>query len=609
MINSPDYKKQQEIKKELFKCDERDLITLIINKKGLIEEYDNLSENELINKLENHSVNKLINIIMVNFEVNDLINNLENSDINPIIKENFPYPHPRELQLETISKIYNAIEKGYKYIILEAVSGFGKSLISATLSNIYSEGNSYVLTTTNQLINQYLSDFKDSGITKINPRSNFECKNIGGKKCSAYLCKYTKCRYFNYSDFAIDFDQTLSCNYLFNVKEGLKSDSVICSYDYFLQENFYHSNYFEPRKLLICDEGHNIDDKVSKNISLKFTRNQLKDELKIKLKMEYKTIIQTEDYYYFILKYKMKYESLLEGKKKGSAKYILYNKRLEDIEKFLMYFDRSNYNLIFEVDNYKNWIFRPVKINKMINNALLNLGEVCIFMSSSIFDYENFAYDLGISEDEIYSLRVPNTFDLSDNPIKLFDEFDMSGDPLESGMAKKSLRTIKQILKEHANEKGVIHTTNYDAANYIEENIDNCRLMTHNPYNREEILENFKKSKKPCVLVSPSMNEGVDLPGDLCRFQIIFKLPYLPFEDSWIHKRKNVYEDGKNWYRYKMITKLIQSYGRGIRFEGDYCKTYILDNRLYEVIYEDLENNEIIPKYFINAIETFEDGL
>lgn len=103
------------------------------------------------------------------------------------------------------------------------------------------------------------------------------------------------------------------------------------------------------------------------------------------------------------------------------------------------------------------------------------------------------------------------------------------------------------------------------------------------------------------------MNEGVDLPGDLCRFQIIFKLPYLPFEDSWIHKRKNVYEDGKNWYRYKMITKLIQSYGRGIRFEGDYCKTYILDNRLYEVIYEDLENNEIIPKYFINAIENYDN--
>ena len=608
MINSLDYEKQQKIEKELYKCSEKDLITLIINKKDLIGEYKDLFGNELIDQMEKKSINQLINIIMQNFEVDDLINNLESSEITPIIKDNFPYPHPRELQLETISKIYNAIENGYKYIILEAVSGFGKSLISATLSNIYSEGKSYILTTTNQLINQYINDFDDSEITKINPRSNFKCKKIGNKNCSAYLCKYSKCKYFNYSDFTIDFDQTFSCNYLFNVKEGLKSNSIICSYDYFLQENFYHSAYFEPRKLLICDEGHNIDDKVSKNISLKFTRNQLRDELKIKIKQERRNILQTEDYYYFILKYKMIYESLLKGKKEGSATYIHYNKRLKDIENFLQYFDRSNYNLIFEVDEYKNWVFRPVKINKMINKALLNYGEVCIFMSSSIFDHENFAYDLGINEEEIYSLRVPNIFDLTNNPIKLFDEFDMSGDPIESGMAKKSLRTIKQILKEHANEKGVIHTTNHDTAKFIKDNIDNYRLITHTQYNREQILEDFKKNKNPLVLVSPSMNEGVDLPGDLCRFQIIFKLPYLTFEDPWINKRKKVYEDGKNWYRYKMITKLIQGYGRGIRYEGDYCKTYILDNRLYEVIYEDLENNETIPKYFINAIENFDEN-
>ena len=134
MINSLDYEKQQEIEKELYKCSEKDLITLIINKKDLIGEYKDLSGNELIDQMEKKSINQLINIIMQNFEVDDLINNLESSEINPIIKDNFPYPHPRELQLETISKIYNAIENGYKYIILEAVSGFGKSLISATLS-------------------------------------------------------------------------------------------------------------------------------------------------------------------------------------------------------------------------------------------------------------------------------------------------------------------------------------------------------------------------------------------------------------------------------------------------------------------------------------------
>ena len=51
MINSLDYEKQQKIEKELYKCSEKDLITLIINKKDLIGEYKDLFGNELIDQM------------------------------------------------------------------------------------------------------------------------------------------------------------------------------------------------------------------------------------------------------------------------------------------------------------------------------------------------------------------------------------------------------------------------------------------------------------------------------------------------------------------------------------------------------------------------------
>ena len=287
--------------------------------------------------------------------------------------------------------------------------------------------------------------------------------------------------------------------------------------------------------------------------------------------------------------------------------YIKFKKRFNDISKFMSYFDRTNENFAFELNYRNNWVFSPVKVNKIIKDSLLQYGDVCIFMSSSIFDHKNFAFDLGIDENEIYSIRVPNIFDLSKNPIRIYPELDMSGFPIETGAAEDSIPIIEEILKTHKNEKGVIHTTNYDIAKYIMNSIENDRLLTHySSRNREDVLKKFKNSDEPLVLVSPSMNEGVDLPGDLCRFQIIFKLPYLPYNEPWIDKRENLYEDGKEWYDYKMLTKLIQGYGRGIRFEGDYCKTYILDNRLFEVINKDLEGNEIIPKYFINAIENLD---
>ena len=102
------------------------------------------------------------------------------------------------------------------------------------------------------------------------------------------------------------------------------------------------------------------------------------------------------------------------------------------------------------------------------------------------------------------------------------------------------------------------------------------------------------------------MDEGVDLPGDLCRFQILYKLPYPSTEDERVQVRERTYEDGTDWYVYKMLTRLIQAYGRGIRFEGDYCQTYLLDNRIWDVVDEDYDGSRIIPHYFLDVLEEYD---
>ena len=97
------------------------------------------------------------------------------------------------------------------------------------------------------------------------------------------------------------------------------------------------------------------------------------------------------------------------------------------------------------------------------------------------------------------------------------------------------------------------------------------------------------------VLISPSMNEGVDLPGDLCRFQIIYKIPYPDLADKQIRLRANADED---WYDYKTALSLIQTYGRGMRFKDDYCITYCIDSRIPEFI----ASNSFLPDWFKNLI-------
>lgn len=525
------------------------------------------------------------------------------------IKDHFPYEKPRDLQLETISKIYDAIEDGYKYIFLEAASGFGKSAIAITLSDIYSSGKTYILTTTHQLASQYLEEFEEYGLKKVEPRSNFPClTKRNGSYCAIGSCKWSKCKYHPESR---RYNGRYTCNFISQLEDGLNSSTVITTYSYFLSENFYsngefdekYSNDFPKRNLVICDEGHNIDDKIAERVKLTVSFNDLKD-LGINIKKELRELEYSDDYDFLLQKIRTKYRKELERKKPGSPSYVKTFMKLNKINKFLEHIGINKNNIAYSEDETAI-NFYPVITSNFAEESLFNAGNVFLFMSSSFFDYSSFANDLGIEKDEIYILRVPNIFDLSKNPVKIYKKYNMDYKNL-SEYAEPSLEIIKEILDKHPNEKGIIHTVSTECMEYINKNLNNSRLICHTTANRKEILDQFKNSNEPKVLVSPSMNEGVDLPGDLCRFQIIYKLPYYALSER-VKLRSKTYKSGEDWYDYKMLTKLIQTYGRGIRFEGDYCKTYILDNRILGIIEKDLQGDELIPKYFIESMEVEKD--
>ena len=112
-------------------------------------------------------------------------------------------------------------------------------------------------------------------------------------------------------------------------------------------------------------------------------------------------------------------------------------------------------------------------------------------------------------------------------------------------------------------------------------------------------LKEFKESKEPKIMASYSMNEGVDLPYDECRFQIIFKIPFPYLGDNQIRARKRI---DNNWYNVKTVQKFIQAVGRGMRAEDDYCETYILDGNIRMLLNNHLYKN-LVPEFFKEAIQ------
>ena len=131
---------------------------------------------------------------------------------------------------------------------------------------------------------------------------------------------------------------------------------------------------------------------------------------------------------------------------------------------------------------------------------------------------------------------------------------------------------VKEILKEHKGQKGIIHAHTYRIAKYLKNNIKGYKILIHDSFDREEVLEKHINSKEPTILLSPSMAEGVDLKDDASRFQIICKVPYPFLGDKLVKKRMNKW---KWWYPLQTAKKIVQSVGRSIRNEKDHADTYI----------------------------------
>lgn len=511
------------------------------------------------------------------------------SKINPLAEKHFPYRKPRPDQLETVSEIIEAIGKGYKYIVLEAGTGTGKSAIAATLSSIYD--SAYILTSTKQLQDQYRDDFKKMCLVK--GRSNFTCHEDASLSCDEGKCiiEANPCE-----------DSKKHCQYQIQKQTALHSKTVISNYHYMILELNYVQD-FTKRQLLICDEAHNLESTLMSQLKVEFTINDLKEYVKYDITDEILYELENGDYdvwLQFITEIRDRYlrelERIADIQKPHLLEKILFIKNeINDCNRFIENIIYDPYSWVFDHDDENETLmFKPLKIDTYAQNTLFDHAEVCIFMSATILDWEFFAKSLGINKNEVYPIRRKSPFDMKRNQIKTYDEYDLSYKTIDEN-APRTIPVIRDILDSHRNEKGIIHTVSGTCKDYLMDNLDDGRLIDHNTQNRTEQLEKFKNSTEPLVLISPSMNEGVDLPGDLCRFQIIYKLPYPDLSDKQIRLRANADED---WYNYKTALALIQSYGRGMRHEDDYCTTYFIDSRIKHFI----KSDAFIPDEFRQLI-------
>jgi Rad3-related DNA helicase len=147
-------------------------------------------------------------------------------------------------------------------------------------------------------------------------------------------------------------------------------------------------------------------------------------------------------------------------------------------------------------------------------------------------------------------------------------------------------------------ENVVVHNCHsYKIAQYLKNNIKSKRLLTHNSEDREKKLRIHMSDPSPTVLLSPSMQEGVDLKDDLSRFQVICKVPYPYLGDKLVKKRMHKWSW---WYPLQTAKVIVQSVGRSVRSDTDTAITYILDAD-WERFWS--KNKDIFPKGFKETLK------
>ena len=78
--------------------------------------------------------------------------------------KNFPFPTQRDRQSYVLNEIGTALASDYKYVLVEAPTGFGKSPVAIAVA--LTLGSSYICTSTKDLQTRYLKGFPLSKSSK-----------------------------------------------------------------------------------------------------------------------------------------------------------------------------------------------------------------------------------------------------------------------------------------------------------------------------------------------------------------------------------------------------------------------------------------------------------
>jgi ATP-dependent DNA helicase DinG len=538
---------------------------------------------------------------------------------------------PRDNQAEHIDRIIVAfLDENFTNVILSAPTGTGKSIIGAVVAEVLhtvkSPGDtakaSFMLTATNVLAQQYHDTFGDKEHTKdgdfliIKGASNYACEAMSTveEPAKADSCTIQLFRKSGMTDMIEKYCNV--CEYSISRKQRNASRHLITNYAYFFVDRMYAAAPMEKRTVTIFDEAHLLNDLFVEHNSIHFSERKLRlfaEEVSDQLEMGYDPLFTD---------IKQLSKDLTGGKITDDT----YERHLGELQR--IYNEVSQLAKMRAERNFRNpsKYLKLSRISKKYHDLGCKIDDLFIFDYPHIFEYRPKDLKKGQNEHEVSvkPIFVSEMFEALHNAdhnllmsatvsegyikrtmtlpgttkhIKLEPSFSPASKKVvfykpqalnyttmkDAGTVSRLCASVKEIVEHHTGlgERGIILAPSFSvveevvSALRLKKGLD-LRIFGHIRGDKlADLLEDFKDYQDgPAVLVTPSGFEGLDLPGDLSRYQVIVKAPFASLGDKRI---KHIADTFPDIFALTALMKIVQGAGRSVRSSTDYATTYILD--------------------------------
>lgn len=476
--------------------------------------------------------------------------------------EFFPYEKMRPIQREVL-EILSEQWANFDVFIISAPTAFGKTALARTLQNaLYSVS---VITPTNQLVEQYREEFPDT--PTLARLDSYYCAKWDRP------CPITRAKTRNFCNIRRD-DCSCRASTELSIAKYRKGPGIYNYYTYLAHK--LH------REVLVVDEAHNLIPTIRDRQSLLIWSHDYKFPSKMFTREQmgqWVTGLPTR-----IQKHK-KIRLLQEAVTFDVPLYIAQRTQEEFSGKGTLRGQPEMRDCIrlspVDISTAPPMFWPHDTVKKVV------------LMSATIGEKDTEQLGLGGRRRVMY-LDCASPLTPDRRPIIPLNTCSVNRNNMLE-IVPRLAEEIQGIAAYHAEERGVIHAT-YQLSSLLREHLTDDRYLFHTRENKKEKYEEFRSCGGNKILVACGMYEGIDLPGDLGRWQVIAKIPWPSLGNPAI---KHLAELDPDWFLWEAAKTTIQAAGRISRTETDFGITYVLDssfNRLYT------EGEHLLPSFFKEAI-------